>query len=217
MADIVDPRIGADKRTYAEVIATRDKLHEAEQKIGSSFDTHLVTLASGALAVSIGFVEKIATSPQWTIFLFCSWAAFAACILTNLLAILTSQESINRHSVLNKLAYEHGEGNYDNTNRFERRVGHLNWAALSFFIMGVILIVVFSVVNQKGALMANELPHNSPVETSRSAGSLVHISPAPQSQTSGTANTPSTPSPQAQSSTTPSTSTSGTQAAEAKQ
>jgi hypothetical protein len=216
MADIVDPRLGADKRTYAEVIATRDKLYEAEQKIGSSFDTHLLTLASGALAVSIGFVEKIASSPHWTIFLFCSWAAFAACILTNLLAILTAQESINRHSVLNKLAYEHGEGNYDNTNRFERRVGRLNWAALSFFIVGVLLIVVFSVVNQKGALMANELPHNFPADRFAS-GSLVHISPAPQSQTAGTANTPSTPSSPAQSSTTPSTSTSGTQAAAPKQ
>jgi hypothetical protein len=191
----VDPRIGADGRTYAEVITTRDKLHEAEQNIGSSFDKHLLTLASGALAVSIGFVEKIATDPRWTILLFGAWSAFAACILTNLLAILISQASINRHAILNKLSYDLGAGNYDGSNRHEHWVSHLNWTALVFFVLGVVLIVVFSVVNQKGALMAKQSLTDIAVQ--KSAGSLVHISPAPQSKpaSSGTSPAPAAPAP----------------------
>jgi ABC-type Fe3+ transport system permease subunit len=188
MSDPVDARYGKDGRSYAEAIAAGAHLGEQEQQIASSYDKHLLTLASGALALSIGFVEKVAPHPVWTVLLFAAWAAFGLCILANLLAILFAQESITRHAVLNRCRYEQEPGSFSDDNPWERRVGYANWTSLLLFVVGVLLMIVFSGINQKGSFVSK------PTEVQKAAKGPVSIKPAGQSTQQGNAGSAS-PSP----------------------
>lgn len=196
MSETPDPRYGADGRTYAECIETRNSLAEEESKIGESFDKHLLTLASGALGLSILFVEKIAPLPQWTLLLAASWIAFAVCILACLLAILLAQASMIRLAEINRNLYELGPEGTDTTNSFADRVGYLNWIALTSFILGVLLFVLFAAANQKGTLMSNRSSTSSVPSrpttvpsTTRSPQGIPIVTPKPS------APAPSAPAP----------------------
>lgn len=144
------PTLGADGRTYEQVVEARDKLAETDFKLGEAYDKHLLTLASGALGLTLLFVEKIASDPSWKFFLVASWVTFAACILSCLIAMHLSQLAIRREAEINEDSFQYPPSEYDGDNAYIPIVMNLNRAALVLFILGVALFILFAALNQRG-------------------------------------------------------------------
>lgn len=85
------------KQRYETYTKERDALRKDSLEISGRYDKAILTLAGGALALSITFLEKIAPNPvAWTFFfLSCSWLCLIASVLLELYALSTSQTVTN--------------------------------------------------------------------------------------------------------------------------
>ncbi len=83
---------------YTTYLDERRLLIEAEQKGAQQFDKAILTLAGGALAISITFIKNIAPHPNVeTIYLLKSaWFAFILSLLSTLCSFLTSQSACRK-------------------------------------------------------------------------------------------------------------------------
>jgi len=86
------------KEEEARYEAYRDErkaLVESEHASADGFDKHILTLASGALAVSLVFLEKIAPEPkQATLpYLYLAWGTLVLALCFILSSFLTSQHA----------------------------------------------------------------------------------------------------------------------------
>ena len=145
--------VGADGRTYDQWLAAREQIANAELEVGQSYDKHLLALASGALGVSILFVEKIAINPQWTLLLFTSWSLFGIAMACCLLAMLMAQATIALSLRMNDALYQSGNVATILLNVYAKRVVRLNWFAFATFLSGVVTLVAFAIINQRGAIL----------------------------------------------------------------
>lgn len=86
------------KERYAHFIARTNQLDELAFKTSERYDQWVLSLAGGALAVSITFLEKIAPHPApWTLWILAlSWLSFIVSILAGFYAIHHSREAIYR-------------------------------------------------------------------------------------------------------------------------
>ena len=82
----------------AAYLSERRALIESEQKSSEQFDKGILTLAAGALAVSLVFLEKIAPKPPHhsVAALYIAWVALIASLLSTLASFLTSQHACRR-------------------------------------------------------------------------------------------------------------------------
>ena len=116
------------------------------------FDKAIITLAAGALGLSLTFIRQIAPDPKsWTIpILAIAWVSFCLSILSTLVSFLTSQHACSKQVEILEAEYfpENGQqmGNKPN-NRAKRCTKFLNWVSIAFFIIGAILLAVFSICN----------------------------------------------------------------------
>lgn len=76
----------------------RRALVEAEKSGSQQFDKAILTLAAGALAISLTFIKNIAPHPKdWTIyFLLASWIGFIISLVCTLCSFLTSQAAFRK-------------------------------------------------------------------------------------------------------------------------
>ena len=144
-----EPEAGPTKEDtlYQTYIDERKSLVEGEAKSADQFDKTLVTLAGGALGVSLVFLEKIAPQPKPSslIFLYLSWGGFVVSLLLILASFLTSQYAYRRQRRI--LEVKFFNENEDTRNFWLRGTQWLNWSAIVVFIFGACMLVAFSVTN----------------------------------------------------------------------
>lgn len=144
-----EPEAGPTKQDtlYQTYIDERKSLVEGEAKSADQFDKTLVTLAGGALGVSLVFLEKIAPQPKPSslIFLYFAWGGFVVSLLLILASFLTSQYAYRRQRRILEIRFF--DENEDTRNFWLRGTQWLNWSAIMVFIFGACMLVVFSVTN----------------------------------------------------------------------
>jgi hypothetical protein len=74
------------------VAAEREWLKQADHTACRDFDKAVMTLAAGALGLSIAFIHDIAPDPTFVGVLAAAWAFFAASLLAILVSFMTSRE-----------------------------------------------------------------------------------------------------------------------------
>lgn len=128
----------------ADEQAERQWLLKADHEASRDFDKAIMTLAAGALGVSIAFVHNVAPNPIHVAWLAWAWMLFAGSLVLILASFLTSQHALRRE--MQTLA---GQGEQD-----QRPGGWLgtstvllNWGAAGALVAGVVALVVFALLN----------------------------------------------------------------------
>jgi len=147
-------------KLYAEYLKEREKLHDASLETAGRYDRAVLTISTGALAVSIVFIEKIAPQPMKysVVVLVLAWFLLLSCVVFQLLALSASQLATRKQISLLDAQYQ--ELMYSDEqmsdvsgviateeNRFSKNVALHNTVSLWSLVLGIILIMVFSAVN----------------------------------------------------------------------
>ena len=129
----------------SEIFETRKQWIDIIQKTSAQYDNTIVWLSAGAIAVSLSFLNNVSSavviSYEWALLL--SWVLFCCALMANLLSYLTSQK-----------------GYLDNLNKLDKKESTINgwWnnftvalnvVALMCFLVGMILLLIFSFQNLK--------------------------------------------------------------------
>lgn len=141
---------------YQIYVDERKALVEGEQASADQFDKNIITLAAGALGISLVFLEKIAPEPnaKTLIFLYIAWAALVISLLATLSSLLTSQHAYRRQREIleDNFLPEPGKEGRGKINKWARRTQFLNWTSIIAFIVGAAMLALFSIQNFKPAL-----------------------------------------------------------------
>lgn len=138
---------------YKVYLDERKLLVEAEKSGAQQFDKAILTLAAGALAISLAFVKDIAPHPHgWTVyFLSLAWTGFVLSLLSTLLSFLTSQAACRKQREILERGLHSEKVNCERSNtdlnQMASWTNRLNWMSILFFIVGVISLAVFSISN----------------------------------------------------------------------
>jgi len=91
-------QINNQSEEYKIYSEERKILVAAEQNTAQQFDKYILTLAAGALALSITFIKQIAPNPNPNslCLLLIAWFLFSLSILSTLISHLTSQSACRR-------------------------------------------------------------------------------------------------------------------------
>lgn len=117
-----------------------DALREEARK----FDTHILTLAGGALGLSLTFIRNLIPSgqePKAKVLIVSAWGCFALTLLVILISFMTSQAACERQII----ELERGEPLRSNCWRIITK--GLNILSILTFIIGVALFVIFAALN----------------------------------------------------------------------
>jgi hypothetical protein len=140
-----------DDVNYQVYIDERKALVKAEQACADHFDKGIMTLAAGALGISLVFIEKIAPTPdpKTLNLLYMAWFSLVLSLLATLSSLLTGQYAFRRARVIleNKFFPEQTSGNSKNGWAIFSQI--LNWSSVVMFITGAITLALFSIENAK--------------------------------------------------------------------
>lgn len=138
---------------YRVYLEERKSLVGAKREGSRLFDKAILYLTAGAFGLSLTFIRQIVPSiKSGTVFiLICAWAGFCMSLISTLISFLTSQSACSKQ-------IEILEGEYvDNHNSQDRKTNHrnkpaiwtkrLNILSIFTFIIGVIFLAIFSIVN----------------------------------------------------------------------
>ncbi|MCL5022548.1 MAG: hypothetical protein M1497_04125 [Nitrospirae bacterium] len=132
---------------YRVYLEERKQLITAERDTVQQFDRSILTLAAGALALSITFINQIAPEPKLSsiCWLIAAWSLFCLSLLSTLISFLTSQAACRKQRDI--LDGEISGEEADRTNKAASWTNGLNYFSIAFFILGVVSLVVFSAIN----------------------------------------------------------------------
>lgn len=191
---------------YRFYLEERRFIDESKSKAAESYDKYMITLASGALGLSILYVEKVAPRPAagsvpW---LLVAWLGFASALLAMLGSFLGSQAAWGRRLEIHDLderkrtrgrsaavlpAWRRKK--LEKQNPWDAWTERANYAAIAFFMVGVLTFAVFTYLNLPG-----EETHAMPVDQARAAGpGDPKPQPRPAPGDGGTRGNPSRPAP----------------------
>jgi hypothetical protein len=167
------------KERHAHHAASRRTLDDLAFKTSERYDQWVFTLAGGALAISLTFLEKIAPDPARLTFILLgvSWLAYILTILAGFSAIYYSRKAIYRaieicdenYRQFNETTSEEkpeGDPLPESENYFNVIVDRLNVVSLSCLVAGTLLMCVFALANLKGTKPVKETEHtNVPATT----------------------------------------------------
>jgi len=165
--------LNARKQKYQIYLDERKSLNDAIKETAHQFDKAILTLAAGALALSLTFIKDIAPTPKIGTFylLFFAWATFIISILATLISFFTSQKACQRQIKIVEIEFleERSEENDNDKmdNPFNRYTRILNMVSIAFFILGVILLIIFSSLNfpkQKEGTMSDNKAITEPLK-----------------------------------------------------
>jgi hypothetical protein len=136
-----------EDREYQVYLEERKILIDAERSTAQQYDKAILTLAAGALALSITFMNQIAPEPKPNsiCFLIIAWSLFALSILSTLISFLSSQAACRQsRDILDQRI----TGKGDSRKPLAKTLTNiLNYFSMGTFILGVIALVIFSSVN----------------------------------------------------------------------
>lgn len=136
---------------YKTYLDERKSLMDAKKESSQYFDKSILTLASGALGLSLAFITRIAPTPkESTIAFLCwSWIFLCASMLSTLISFLTSQHACQKQIEILESSYFETQGKTQDRNLLGTITVILNWSSIVLFILGIAFLIVFSVVNIK--------------------------------------------------------------------
>ncbi len=134
---------------YEVYLDERRPLIEAEQKGAQQFDKAILTLAGGALAISLTFIKNIAPHPKvWTIYwLALAWIAFIVSLLSTLCSFLTSQSACRKQRDILENEFFNSEDSHNENNISALWTKRLNLFSIILFVLGIIFLSIFSIGN----------------------------------------------------------------------
>ena len=137
----------SDEECRSRLIEERKTLEKALLDQSGSFDKWVLTLASGALALSLTFIEKIVPHPDTNTinFLIGAWSCFGSSILLTLISFLFSQKACLKNIEIIEKLLKKDESPVSNS--FTIMTDILNWFSMVAFLTGVALLIVFAVNN----------------------------------------------------------------------
>lgn len=122
----------------ADRVVYRQWLVETYASMSQAFDKAIMTLAGGALGISITFVHDLAPKPTHETWLATSWGCFAAALLVILASFIASQRAILRMI---------GSLDRDEEPARGQLTTVLNAVSAGALILGVICLVRFALYN----------------------------------------------------------------------
>jgi len=136
-----------NRDAYQKYLEERKLLVSAERETAQQFDKSILTLAGGALALSITFIDKIAPCPKESsiFFLVNAWGLFCLSLLITLISFLTSQAACRtQRDILDDDISGEETGRVNKPALWTNR---LNYLSIGAFILGIIALVVFCTFN----------------------------------------------------------------------
>lgn len=132
---------------YQIYLEERKQLVAAERDTAQQFDKAILTLAAGALALSITFINQIAPNPKphSVYFLIGAWILFCSSLLSTLISFLTSQVACRKQRDILDDKLSSKENN--KSNKAASWTNRLNYFSIAFFILGVVSLIVSSAIN----------------------------------------------------------------------
>ena len=122
-----------------DVSGWNEKIYEIRQSADASFNKLIVYLSSGALALTIGFVQEVVnlSTAICKIILIGSWSLFTISLLVILGSYLTTVKSMDLEL----------DGERDKSNKLDKKTSFLNYSAIFTLVLGIILFIIFISIN----------------------------------------------------------------------
>lgn len=118
-------------------------LNEALSEASRSFDRTVLTLAGGALVLSIGFLRDIAPRPEAIEVVVTAWGFLTVSLISTMVSYFTAEQGLEYS--LRKL--QKGEFDISRGGTWGKVTDILNRIAGGSFLVGAILLVIFAVIN----------------------------------------------------------------------
>ena len=138
-----------DTVRYDAYMRHRENLLAGRQEETRSFDKHILALASGGLALSVLFLERLSPSADsWPrYFLYGAWTCLGLCISSILLSFVIGKVAYDREIAMWDQAFSSGSDPADNWHRSRTATFSLalKYAALGSFAIGIVLFIVFAI------------------------------------------------------------------------
>lgn len=116
----------------------RKLLIDVKRDAARSFDQTMITLAAGALGLSLTFVQQLATKPaEWRASLSAAWVCFGFALVSILISFILFQYAIDARINLREQV----------ARRWDKWTRRANWTSLVSFTLGVVALLIFSVKN----------------------------------------------------------------------
>ncbi|WP_282002659.1 hypothetical protein [Geotalea uraniireducens] len=174
-------------KLYKEYSSQREKLDGASLEAAGRYDRAILAISTGALALSVTFIEKIVSTPQtWTLFLLVpGWILLLCTIILQLLALASSQNATSEQIRILDQQYQKyfsaedaaqavKDGWIEPENPYVKRTNRLNIVSQITLIIGILLVLAFSSVNvcvntctRKEAEMADKPSSPKPASTTK--------------------------------------------------
>jgi anaerobic C4-dicarboxylate transporter len=174
----------------------RKYYQEAINKSEDDFEKNLIYLSSGALGLTLIFIEKI-VPPQNSIYLFLlilGWVLLTVTLGINLVSHLISKKYIQKSQsefddcIHQKITWDE---HYENSLKRNKNIDIINWVSLGLFILGIISIVIYTSINFNNmAKQKNTTTQNNVVKSEKI--NLGRTVPVPQKPIVNITNTNST-------------------------
>jgi hypothetical protein len=148
-----------EKTKYQVYIDERKSLFNASLEQSHLFDKAILTLASGALGLSLTFIHQIipeGCEPRNIYSLILAWIFLTLSILSTVISFLTSYKACIRQIEIMEIKYFSGEENKkneklknkkNNSNCYRRITKWLNIFSILCFVGGIFFLAKFSVQN----------------------------------------------------------------------
>ncbi|MBL8854467.1 MAG: hypothetical protein JNK57_10915 [Planctomycetaceae bacterium] len=128
---------------------TRDDLLRRQLSNNENFDRSILTLASGALALTITFINgdrELHCFPMLVL----SWIGFIVAIVSTILSYIASQRGIDKQLELAERYYlKQDDGALNATNLPAKINEILGYVSATSFILGIIFLLIFFGTNLK--------------------------------------------------------------------
>ncbi len=138
---------------YKVYLDERKSLIDAKREGSRFFDKATLTLAAGALGLSLTFVRQLNSNiKSGTVsLLICAWAGFCISILSTLISFLTSQSACSKQIEILEAEYLPQNNTQDKKVNYRNNLKiwttRLNILSIFAFIIGTICLAWFTIVN----------------------------------------------------------------------
>ena len=149
----VAPAVSAAVQKLHDDLVT--EIHKRELSASENFDKSILTLSSGGLAVSIGFLKDFVpiqgASQPWALYV--SWIAFVSATAATMVSFLVSgysqvnqKERAYRYYILGEQAA------FNKPNQYDTWIPRLNIFSAAAFLIALVLTIIFISINlEKGS------------------------------------------------------------------
>ena len=141
---------------YKRMLDYTKHLRDAKRDLSKEFFKSLWTFSSGAMALSVTLVSGIFGSEfkEAHLFLFASWLCFTVCILSTMLSVHASQKAYKMEidDISNDMAARREIGaESPECRKWCNIAGRLETLAFVFFILGIVTLLMFVLMNIVGS------------------------------------------------------------------